>query len=67
MLIKLFILSFKMSKVYPFPDPTNPLPLILLSNLLIPFEAPLKAILLTNQVKLLLAKVIAKSATTFFT
>ena len=56
-----------MSKVYPFPDPVNPFPLILLSNLLIPFEAALKAILFTNQGKLLLAKVIARSVTTFFT
>ena len=67
MLIKLSILSFKMGKVYPFPDPVNPFPLILLSNLLIPFEAALKAILLTNQGKLLLAKVITRSVTTFFT
>ena len=67
MLIKLSILSFKISKVYLFHDPTNPFPLILLSNLLIPLEAALKAILFTNQDKLLLAKVIARSVTTFFT
>ena len=56
-----------MSKVYPFPYPANPFPLILLSNLLTPFEAALKVILFTNQGKLLLAKVIARFATTFFT
>ena len=52
--------SFEMNKVNHFPALTAPFPQILLSNLLIPEE-----VALTHPVKLLLAKGVAKSATTF--
>ena len=44
-----------MNKVNPFPALTAPFPLILLSKLLIAFEAAFEAILLTNPSKLFLA------------
>ena len=59
----LFIFSFEINKVSPFPTLTAPSPLIFLSNLFILFEANL----VTNPGKLSLAKGIARSATTFFT
>ena len=59
------ISSFEMNNVNPFPALTACLPLILLSNLFIPFEAALEAILLTNPGNLFLAKETARSVTTF--
>ena len=61
-LIKSFIFLFKINKVNTFPALAAPFPLLFLSNLSIAFAAKL----LTNPVKLSLAKGIATFASAFF-